>query len=495
MEYLRARGTLATWLGDYDRAQDTYRRLCGLLPEDHELTLNLARVSAWGGRTDAAVAAYGRYLRARPDATAVLIELARTEGWRGNYATALETLEKYRNAVGVDAAYSRERAALLARAGRPAEALDILDPMLRQHPDDYELNLTRTVALAMLRRPRETADALGALRRLRPDAGDTKTAERVVRTALASTVDPGVSVYSDSSSLEVQRVAPRATVSFPTGTTLAVGSEHERLAARAGSGLEQAGGNHDARHDQIWASVAHQFGGVTLRGRVGQARTEVRDLTAYAIGADLMPVDGLKVSVERSSGFFVVSPRTIGLGLEQVSHRVQLDSAPTMRTRMAADVLYQTLSDGNRRWEFTISPSRSVARTARLNLDLGAVVTQLRTRTNFDHGYYDPSLYQVLRDDGQSLLEGQRTHRRGTIARHGNTAGRLQPGLPSWRECDRRRDVRHLRPLGGEGHRRGHVQPAAGKRRVPWLWRHRVTDPPVLVSNFTRTRSNRSCAH
>jgi tetratricopeptide (TPR) repeat protein len=394
LELLRARATLATWLADYDRAQQSYRHLRKLQPEDHDLSLNLARVSAWGGHTDAAVEAYEHYLQAEPGAAAVWIELARTEAWRGNFGSALEILEKYRVRFGNDDAYAREMAAVLARAGRPGKALDTIEPMLRQHPDDYELNLTRTIALTMQRRPREASDALDTVRRLQPNGRDTRAAERVVRTALASTIDPGVSVYSDSSSLEVQRVAPRATVALAHGTTLSVGSEHERLSARPGSGLEQLGANPNAQHDHLWMSAAQRAGVVNLRGQVGHARAAGGDLTTYAIGADFTPVDGVKLSVERSSDFFVVSPRTVGLGLQQVGHRAQLEWSPDMRSHIAADVLYQTLSDGNQRWEFTLSPRRGVARTERLKLDLGFVVTQLRTTTNFDHGYYDPRRYE-----------------------------------------------------------------------------------------------------
>jgi hypothetical protein len=267
--------------------------------------------------------------------------------------------------------------------------------MLRQHPDDYELNLTRTIALTNQRRAREASDALQTLRRLQPNTRDTRDTERTVRAVLASTAEPGVvSVYGDSSSLEVQRVAPRATVQLGTGTTFAGGYEHEMLTARQGSGLEQVGGKSNAAHRQLWVSAAQQVGRVNLRGRVGQARAVKRDLTTYAIGADVKPFDGLKLSVERNSGFFVMSPRTVGLGLRQVGHRAQLDWSPTVSSQVAVDALYQTLSDGNRRWEFTISPRRSVARTERLNLDLGVLVSQLGTTSNRDNGYYDPSRYE-----------------------------------------------------------------------------------------------------
>jgi tetratricopeptide (TPR) repeat protein len=392
---LRARATLATWSGDHGRARESYQRLEKLLPDDRDVLLSLARVSAWAGRTDAAVDAYTRYLRVEPGAAAVWIELARTESWRGNYSAALRNLETYRARFGSDEAYVRETVAVMARAGRPAEALATLEPLLRQHPNDYELNLTRTVALTMQRRTREASAALETVRRLQPDAAETRSAEALFRTTLAPAVEPGVSVYGDSSTLQVQRAAPRATLSFATGTTVSAGSEHETLSAHQGSGLEGVDGAESAAHDHGWAGASQQLGAVAvIRGRIGRAQASGRELTAYAIGADLSPADGLKLFVERNAGFFVVSPRTIGLGLRQVSHRVRLEWAPDARWQVAADVWHQTLTDGNDRWEITVSPRRSVARTERVNLDLGLTATRLRTATNYDNGYYDPRRYE-----------------------------------------------------------------------------------------------------
>jgi tetratricopeptide (TPR) repeat protein len=356
--------------------------------------LSLARVSAWGGRTDAAVDAYRRYLQVEPSAAGVWIELAKTEAWRGNYGAALKNLETYRTRFGEDEAYSRETAAVLARAGRPGRALDTLEPMLRQHPEDYDLNLTRTIALTMQGRTREATEALDTLRRLQPDTPDTQSAERVVRGVLASTAEPAVSVYSDSSGLEVQRFAPRATVQLATGTSFAGGYDHETLTAPQGSELAPLDGSVNARHDQLWVSAGQKVGFGYLRGRLGQERTEAGDFTAYAVRADLVPADGVQLSIERNSGLYLVSPRTIDLGLRQVSHRAQLDWSPNVRSRVVADALYQTLSDGNERWELTFSPRFGVARMERVNLDLGAVVSRLGTTTNFSHGYYDPRRYE-----------------------------------------------------------------------------------------------------
>ena len=81
---------------------------------------------------------------------------------------------------------------------------------------------------------RAANDSLDTLRHLQPNSGDTQAAERVVqRRVSASAADPGVSVYGDSSGLEVQRLAPHAIVQWSTGTTVNAGYTHEMLTAPA----------------------------------------------------------------------------------------------------------------------------------------------------------------------------------------------------------------------------------------------------------------------
>ncbi len=179
--------------------------------------------------------------------------------------------------------------------------------------------------------------------------------------------------------------------------TVSAGYTHEMPTAPAGSDLAQSNGRPDAKHQEIWVTGAQPLGVMSVRGRVGQERTMAGDRTAYAIGADLAAVDRVKLSVERNSGDRVVSPRTIGLGLTQESHRAQLDWSPTFSSELVVDASYQTLSDGNHRWELTVSPRHSVARMERLNLDLGGQVSLLHTTTNFNNGSYDPNRYQYLR--------------------------------------------------------------------------------------------------
>ncbi len=394
IEYLRARATLSTWIADYARAQDSYRRLVKIEPANVDFALSFARVSAWGGDTDEAVIQYERYLKIRPEDAGAWIELAKAESWRGNYGGALRALDAYRGRFGSTAAYSQALAAVMASGGRPGRAEDVVMPLLKQAPDNFELNLTRTIALAMQHRAREAFSSLDTVRRLAPESRDTRNAERVLRTMLASTAEPQFSVYSDSDRLQLQRFTPRVTVALLSGTQFSAGYDRTILDARAGSGLEQLDGAVSAQYEQSWVSVAQKFGALTFDVQGGYATAGTRELVTYSVGADARASDSLRFALHRTSGAVVISPRTVGMGLTQIGHRVQIDWAPTLQSMVAVDGSYQELSDGNRRLELTISPRRSFARTDGFNLDLGVSAYRLETEHDFTNGYYDPRRYE-----------------------------------------------------------------------------------------------------
>jgi tetratricopeptide (TPR) repeat protein len=392
-EYLRAKATLATWAGKYAAAQDAYRRLRQLVADDPELSLGLARTSAWAGETDEAVEAYRQYLAVHPEAGAVWLELARTESWRGNYAAALDVLDEYHGRFGVSREYTRERAAVLARGGHPTEAIRLSTP-LPQESDSYPDHVTRTIALAMRQQTREALDSLDAIQRSHPDVPETQAAERVVRALVASTAEPRASIYNDSDSLQVERLAPWVNIALPTGTQVRAGYDYETLEANIGSGLEQLGGERDARYEHIWLGGAQRLAALTVRGRLGFATSVGHDVTTYAVGLHIRPVDTFTVSLDRSSGLLAVSPRTLGLGLTRLGHQARLEWQPTLRVGVELEGSYETFSDGNERWAIRLAPRRSVARRQRMNLDLGFSVYQLGTSLDLDNGYYDPGRYE-----------------------------------------------------------------------------------------------------
>ena len=320
-EYIRARAMLSTWVGDYGRAREDYRRLQALHPTDLEIVLALARVSAWAGDTDRAVKEYKRYLRTRGADAAVWMELAKAESWRGNFAAAIDALETFKAGGGNTDQYLAQTAAVYANAGRPRRAEDLVSGLLSEAPRDYDLNLTRAIALAGQQRAKAAFESLDTLRQVSPDRPETRTAEHVLRTLLASSAESPLTTYADSDDLTVQKFAPRAVVALSSGAWLSAGFERSRLDARTGSGLDRLDGRTDANYEHLWTGVAQRLGGITLSGQVGYATTGPRVGTTYGVGIDARLADTVRFALARASAPFVVSPRTLDLGLTAVSRR------------------------------------------------------------------------------------------------------------------------------------------------------------------------------
>ena len=98
--------------------------------------------------------------------------------------------------------------------------------------------------------------------------------------------------------------------------------------------------------------------------------------------------------MERRLGFAAFSPRTVSLGLTRLAHRAEIVWTPAARFHLAVAGSYDQLSDANTRWELSVSPRAALARTQRLNLDVGAQFYQFRVAKDLDHGYYDPARYE-----------------------------------------------------------------------------------------------------
>ena len=392
-EYVEATATLATWSGQYSLASRAYRHLAKLRPGDADLALKLARVTAWAGLTDESARAYREYLAANPDAAAAWLELAKTESWRGNYAAAVDALNAYRDRFGATPEYSVLLANVLAAGGKPDRAIDLLDPLLRANPNQYEAMLARTLALTVKRQIGAARQALESARRLDESNPETRKSERLVQTTLGSTIEPGFTFYSDSDRLQVARFAPTATWSLVSGTDLSGGYERAVLTAPAPSGLGRADGGM-AKYESVWAGAAQTFGLLRLSGRVGSATADDHRLTPYMVGARVRASDALTIGADRAFDFFVISPRTIELGVTQTRNHASFDWTPTLRSDISADAVYQNLSDGNQRWEVTVSPRRAFARTESFNLDFGASAYLLGTSHDLPDGYYDPRRYE-----------------------------------------------------------------------------------------------------
>ena len=411
-EYLRARAMLATWLADYGRAQQSYRQLAALLPGDAEIALAYARVSAWGGDTDEAVTQYERYLTPIPKLQTPGSSSHKAESWRGNYGGAMRALDAYRARFGESMAYAQTYAAVMAGGGRPARAEDVVAPLLAQTPDDLQLNLTHTIALAMQRRPREAYSSLDTVRQLAPASRDTQNAERVVRTMLASSVEPTFTAYSDSDQLQVQRFTPRGTFALKSGTHISAGYDRALLTARAGSGLEQVDGSNSADYEQHMGRTGAEIRRVHCgcAGRICQARHAARRhlRRRHDRSSKRQPVVFGGAEFRRPCD--LAEDGRTGPHTDR-SSRAGAVGARRWSRWWCSTVSIQEFSDGNRRVELTLSPRRSFARTAGFNLDLGVSAYRLETELRSRQRLLRPEAVRALRVHRVSVFQVQRKRR------------------------------------------------------------------------------------
>ncbi len=413
--YLTFHATIANWVGRSDRAADSYQRIVSLEPNNKEALRNLARFSSWGGRLDRASSAYDEYLSKYPDEPEPYIESARTESWRGHYTKSLKRLEEYRTRFGETKDYLRERARVLAWSRRPEQAFELITPLLEEEPDNFEVNYSRTIALHYDNRPREALESLETLYRLQPDPKETDDIRRFVVTPLRSFAEFGGRAYWDSDDIEHYTGWARAIYASRPETRLGIGVQTDYLRVDKREGLEPLDGDKHAWHHREWFEVYNRFS-PEIAGDAygGVADAEGKTRPTYGIGLDYEPEDNLSLRLERDYGFYIVSPRTLDLGIRRGRNSFLLNWEPHILYTVVGQVGYSDYSDGNESWEAMLAPRRAFIRSENLNLDLGVRGWWFGFKDDLDHGYYDPDLYQsymatsfwywkISDDDGVSL--------------------------------------------------------------------------------------------
>lgn len=397
IEYLHYQASLANWLAEYETSVVSFREILTLVPYDTTAQLGLARVLSWEGHLGEAVDLYRKYLEKDSENKNAWIEYSRVEAWRGNYPAALDILEEFRKRFGKTTEYYQEKARILAWAMRPRAALSIIRTVLKEAPDNYELNITNTIALKNGKYTRESLKSLEKVIQLKPESPQTEMARRFVLTPMRPNVIPGFSYYTDTSDLTIFRELIEGGFLLQKPTRLKAGIQVERLNSKFGSGLEQFNGKDNALHEHAWIGMHHQLiPSLGLYGQLGRARIERGQevITTYKLRGDFWPKDNLSFQLERSSSFFVVSPRTVGLGIKRDLNQLRLQWEPEIRYHVDANLTYASLSDTNRFWEVILAPRRIIVRNENYNLDLGLGAWLFGYKYSLNNGYYSPTFYQ-----------------------------------------------------------------------------------------------------
>ena len=395
IEYLKSRAQIANWIGKSEIARDSYKRILALSPDDETL-LNLARTEAWTGELDKSAGDFKKYYAKHPEDKDALLGYAETECWRGNFPSALSLLEKYHTDFGETTDYLKLKARVLASAERPTAAMTLISPLLEKSPDDYEVIFSQAVAQHYANRPREALNSVGILERLRPLSPETDGIKKFVMTPIRSNVELGVDFYADSDHLDIFTSKLRGTYFLRPETFFEAGVINDVLTAEKGSGLEQLNGDEEALHTRAWLGVGHRFSPkVAMAAQLGasSAEGEVR-VPTYNLSVDLQLSDELKVRAEKDYGYYVVSPRTVSIGIRRDANRLQVTWSPDLNYTIDTNFSYNTFSDDNTLWEVLLGPRRAVLRSEKLNLDIGLNAWWFGFDEDFNNGYYAPELYQ-----------------------------------------------------------------------------------------------------
>lgn len=394
--HLRARAELASWAGDYEAADDSFRRI-GERTGEPAADLGRARIAAWRGRTGPSIEHYHAYLRAVPEDSVATIELVRQETWRGNARAALGLLDDYRERFGETVDYRIERGRALMTGGRPRAAVEILTPLAAERPDDYEARLVLTLALSDAGRRTDAVGSAEALASI--DAANPRTAEvrAYVMAPIRSMVRPRFEYYDDSDDVRHDLYGVEAAVALSPRARVVAEATITDVSSEPGSGLEPLDGDETVREAGGDAGVVVGLEGAgELEGRIGGLRVEDADadLLTWLAAARLTPTDFVWITLSSQRDFMDVSARSLDLGIERTAGRAFLQVSPAIGWTIVGGGSRESYSDDNGRWEARIAASFGVLRRQLINIDLGAASRWLWFDENTDSGYYDPEWYR-----------------------------------------------------------------------------------------------------
>ncbi len=396
IEYLQARGSLANELGKYHVARDSYKRILARAPDNEKALLDLARTQGWAGELDDAVIHYKKYCDHHPDDGEAMLDFIRVEGWRGAYPAALDLLEEYRKHFGETAEFRKVKAGILAWAGRSTEALELTDELLKGAPDDYNVLYSRTIALHYGNRRREALNSLEILEKLNPSAKETYDVRRLITIPIRPFLEIDWGFYHDSDGLDISRYSFKGGYSLSPDTRLEAGIENNILKARAESGLEAIAGDTstDVREGRL--GITHVFSpAIAAVVSAGGASAEGQStITTHNLSADFRVKDNFLMTAGREYGYYIVSPRTVSLGIKRASNHIYLYWEPDINYKAELNSNYDTYSDNNRSWESVIGVRRFIVRGTKVDFEAGPLLSWQGFDMDLENGYYDPEFYQ-----------------------------------------------------------------------------------------------------
>ncbi len=401
IDYLRARGQYANWIGKLETAEDSYIRILKIEPDDASATLGLARAKSWSGNLNESLKLFRKYIELQPDDSDALMDYIKVQSWSGNYSAAMDGLDLYKDRFSETVEYKKQRARLLASAGKSAAAHDLINPLLEADPIDYEMLFTRAVAFHNSRQQEQAMRSLEQLETIRPNSPDNAGLRRFITSGSRDSVKASGEYYIESDVLDIETYRLQAGAQLLPSVRLIAGKEWKELRADQGSGLESPDGQDSTSSTDAWAGMNWLvLPQVSLTATIGHTDTDTIEvaeretMVSFRGILDLRLADSLSVSYVDDKHIYAVSPRAAAQGIYRRDQAVRIIWTPGLKYTIDVGASQAKFSDLNRQWEAYIAPRRAVVRNEDLNMDIGVFLWWQAFEDQEFRGYYAPELYE-----------------------------------------------------------------------------------------------------
>ncbi|MEN8146993.1 MAG: tetratricopeptide repeat protein [Campylobacterota bacterium] len=395
VRYLNTRLHAAGAAKDVDKAVDSAERIYVLDPDNTTNILELARTMVWDNDLNSAANYYDYYYEKHPKEQEVYIEYAQVQMWRGDYDSSLEILEAYETSFGSDDISTITKADALAWANRPSRSFELLEPILQKDAEHYNANYINTVALYKHREPIAAVESLEKVEKISPDANENSFLRKFVTTPSRSSVTAGLEYRFDSDKVSIASAVLGGKYYFTPATNIYALWRTDYLRV---TGENQAVFGTEAVHSALRAGVTHRFSSWMMADAyVGAAKAEDNSDAIYGASLSLVPLDQLALFLSYDHRYFVVTPKTVDLGITNDALRAGMHWDQTLLWYADLAVGYDVMSDDNNRWSADLSQKRVMLRSQYWNIDAGVTAMLYGyddEQIGFDDGYYAPELYQ-----------------------------------------------------------------------------------------------------
>ncbi len=394
IEYLRSQASIANWNGDYDLAVKSYETIYAK-NKDHQVLMQIALSNSWSGHLDIAAESFKAYLADHPEEKHVYANYARTEIWRGNYPEAEKILDAYVKKFGDNDEIRKIRADLYARAEWPDASHALYGPLLEENPDDYMLNYTKTLALFHDQRPLEAIESLEKVESIQPDSKDSMDLRKFILTKYRSNIE-GSGFYSeDNDDIEHTIASLYGRYYINPNTSIFMGGEYDRLKTSASSPYINIDGSDSSDVERGGIGISHRVNeAFEFDVLLGHEEADYASTALLRANARIDINDKSTLFLNVTRGFYMISPRSVSLGVERLHSGALLELRPTLSDTILLQGEYDLLSNNNSRWGALIAPRHAVVRRESWSMDLGVKAWLFGYDKNLNHGYYDPKLFE-----------------------------------------------------------------------------------------------------